>query len=184
MWKNTFSNEIDCLSPAFQNGKISTTAYVESTYPLKNETITYNTKAKPINYKIIPSLILELNEIKNDDLCKIVVLGTFELIAQFFYFNKHERDVFTLLSAEKWTEKLNENYVSCALHLALNNKTCKYPICVILPKNFSKLYRANGTPRATLLELTILVFNSDFNIHKLNISPEYEFDVYVLASKK
>jgi hypothetical protein len=185
-WKNTFLSENDCNehSPTFQNGKISTIEYVESKYPLNdNKSITYNTNAKPINYEIIPSLILKLNEIKNDDPCKIVVLGTFELIAQFFYFNKHERDVFTLLSAENWTEELNQKYLSCALHLALNNKTCKYPICVILPKNFEKLYRANGTPRATLLELTLLVFNSDFNIHKLNISREYEFDLYVLSKK-
>ena len=127
----------DCDMASFFDGLDSTSTYVRTHFP--------DSMIDPPN---IP-----------EEGCKQVVLGTFELIAPYFYYNeRHDVKPFILLAADHWTEHLNQKYVSCAFKLLLNNQSCEYPIRVLLPNDVEKgLVRANGSPRATLFELCIIL---------------------------
>lgn len=186
--KNVFRN-IECFQKPFKNGVESTRAYIKKTYkynPItKNVYINTTNNTQTINITDLPKKLAGLNK---NSTCKMVVLGTFELIAPFFYYNEEYDDVFTLLSAENWTEELNEKYVSCALLILLNNRSCDYPMCLILPKNLTKLRKANGSPRATLLELTMLMLDSEM-LHTLNLDinevnlPDLSYRIYLFSKK-
>jgi len=131
----------ECDMAPFFDGVESTRKYVESNFHYDPTTIIPNIPGKG---------------------CKQVVLGTFELIAPYFYYNKmNNADTFILLAAEHWTEKLNRTYVSCAFKMLLQNQACTYPIRILLPNDVQKgLLRANRSPRATLFELCIILQQS------------------------
>jgi len=175
-WTRVSVSYNTCAIDPFQNGKVSTRKYINEKYPMIDERL-YS----------IPRLVADMNPVRG---CQMVVLGTFELIAPFFNYNKKKHNTngtepFILLAAEHWTEELNQRYISCAFELLFTNKTCTYPICIILPKNLSLLKRNNGSPRVTLLELSIIVVESNkFTIHMIELGNEYEFTIYLLKPKE
>ena len=188
--KNLFRN-IECFKKQFENGIKSTRSYIKKTYKYNANTkkvyINTTNNTQMIDITDLPSKLAKLN--KNSK-CKMVVLGTFELIAPFYYYNEEYDDVFTLLSAENWTEELNEKYVSCALLTLFNNRFCDYPICLILPKDLTKLRKANGSPRATLLELTMFMLDSEMlstlnlDFYEVSLPDVSSFRVYLLSKNK
>lgn len=110
--------------------------------------------------------------------CKQVVLGTFELIAPYFQYNRdHPEDPpFILLSSHHWSDELNKNFVSCAFALLLHNNTCQYPIRIVLPSDPTQLVRINKngkrSPRITLLELCIVLQEMDhFTFYQMSEDP-------------
>ena len=138
---------------AFFDGLESTQRYVEKMFPYDENTRTVRISDKEVvSIDSIPMI--------PDGECKQVVLGTFELIAVYFYYNKLIANKFIVLAAENWTESLNAHYVSCAFARFLKNQTCEYPIRLLLPNHSEQLLRSNKTPRATLFELCIILSKS------------------------
>ena len=132
----------ECDMAPFFDGVESTRKYIEKHFPYDSTTMS------------------DIPNIPTEEGCKQVVLGTFELIAPYFYYNKHVYDKFILLAAEHWTEKLNQKYVSCAFKMLLHNNSCSFPVRVLLPNDLHRLLRANKSPRATLFELCIILQQS------------------------
>jgi len=130
-----------CDMAPFFNGVDSTQAYIEQHFPYDS--------TLPILYP------------PTEEGCKQVVLGTFELIAPYFYYNKYVSDKFILLAAKHWSEKLNQEYVSCAFQMLLHNASCQFPVRVLLPNDLSRLVRTNRSPRITLFELCIVLQQSN-----------------------
>ena len=139
---------------SFFDGLESTREYVKKNFTYDPDTRLVNLSDKEtVSVDSIPN-IPEIG-------CKQVVLGTFELIAPYFYYNEiNHTDTFILLASNHWTEHLNQEYVSCAFKLLLQNQPCEYPIRVLLPLNSKKLIKTNGSPRATLFELCVILQQS------------------------
>ena len=155
--------EKECDMTPFSNGIESTRKYVEEHFPYD------------------PTIVIP--NIPTEEGCKQVVLGTFELIAPYFYYNKmNNTDTFILLAAEHWTEHLNQTYVSCAFKMLLQNQSCIYPIRVLLPNDVEKgLLRANRSPRATLFELCIILQQSKrFEVYQYPQSEGQSYGIYFM----
>jgi hypothetical protein len=140
-WKsNNTIEQKNCVLNQFINGQNVTLTYISEHYPKTNEQIPM---IPPYN-------------------CKQVVLGPFELIVPYFYYNIDIEDNFILLAAKDWSETLNEKFVNCIFNLLFNGMTsCKFPIRLLLPKDVTKLLKVDGTPRVTLYELCIILLQSE-----------------------
>lgn len=144
----------------FQNGVPSTLTYVEENFPYD------------------PTFMIPEVPEKG---CKQVVLGTFELIAPYFYYNKNVSDTFILLAAENWSVELNTKYVSCAFQLLLQNQSCRYPVRLLLPNEPRDLLKTNGTPRVTLFELCIILHQDKrFNVKQVQQKEGQSYGVYLM----
>jgi len=144
----------ECDMEPFFDGIESTRKYVEERFRYEPDTrLVHISNTETVSIDSIPN-------IPTEEGCKQVVLGTFELIAPYFYYNKLISNKFILLAAEHWTEKLNQKYVSCAFNMLLHNNSCDFPVRVLLPNDVQRLLKANKSPRATLFELCIILQQS------------------------
>lgn len=164
----------NCDMAPFFNGLKSTSDYVKKNFR-------YDVTTRLV--RISESEYMSIDDIPHipEEGCRQVVLGTFELIAVYFYYNElYKTDKFILLAAENWTEKLNQEYVSCAFNLLLHNQPCKYPVRLLLPKNPMTFLRANKSPRATLFELCIILQQSKrFNVYQYPLNT-LSYDIYFM----
>jgi hypothetical protein len=174
-WKYESSiTKQNCDMAPFFNGLKSTSDYVKKNFRYDESTrLVHISESESISIDQIPHL--------PEEGCRQVVLGTFELIAVYFYYNEvYQTDKFILLAAENWTEKLNQEYVSCAFNLLLHNQPCQYPIRLLLPKNPITFLRANKSPRATLFELCIILQQSNrFNVYQY-LMDNQSYDLYFM----
>ena len=128
----------ECDMNPFFDGLKSTGDYVKKQFKFdKNTDLVYISDTETVSIHDIPNI--------PEDGCKQVVLGTFELIDVYFYYNEMIANKFILLSAENWTENLNQMYISCAFKLLLDNQSCAYPIRILLPMDENMLLRTNKT---------------------------------------
>ena len=116
--------------------------------------------------------------------CKQVVLGVFEDLAPYLMYNRKypETSPFILLSSNKWTEELNKQFVACAVQKYLNNK-CTYPIRILLPKDNSRLKKADNDPRITLLELCIIAKELQNYTMDVRVMDDELYDIVLLQQK-
>ena len=168
-WKfNNTLEQKNCVLNQFINGQNVTLTYISEHYPKTNEQIPM---IPPYN-------------------CKQVVLGPFELIAPYFYYNMDIEDKFILLAAKKWSDTLNAKFVNCIFNLLFNDmNSCKFPIRLVLPKlvlpeDINKLLKDDKTPRITLFELCIILLYADkFDVVKYPTADIIPYHILFLKPK-
>ena len=142
-----------------------------------NSTFDYLIKSYPKTDTYIPLI--------PDGDCKQAVLGTFEFLAAYFYYNnEHADNKFILLAAKDWSEELNKKFVTCIFNLFFNMNSCEFPIRLVLPKDVSNLLKADGTPRVTLYELCIILLQSEwFDVYEYPTDIKDEHRILFLKPK-
>jgi hypothetical protein len=162
--KKNINFKNSCIINNYTNGVVSTMKYIKSIN----------------NLSIYPTSIYKIPSNK----CKQVVLGTLDGIHD--YFDKKE---YVVLASNNWSEKLNKNFVLCALNALFDNQvSCKYHVRIIIPKDRTRLITKNNTPRITLLELCLFLQESPlFTIYKYKfpstIESVIDYDMYFLSKK-
>ena len=101
--------------------------------------------------------------------CKPVILTLMECYIPFVYV----LDTVTILAATKWTQQLNIDHVICGMKGYVGNN-CNTSLLCIIPKDITLLFRPNGSPRVTIIEILML-------LHVINFSFRYsilEFNTF------
>jgi len=130
---------------------------------LKNKENTHSKFGKIINElqkAVVPISDYYRNNTSDTNFrCKPVILTLMECYVPFLYV----LDTVTILASTKWTEKLNIDHVMCGIKGYLGNN-CTITLLCIIPHDVTLLFRPNGSPRVTIIEILMLLHIIDLKL--------------------